>query len=77
MELAGIAFFVIWFLIMAVYTLFIKSISPKIDLVEEDLKTGERKIRRRWFEVILQYAFILSGLLLRWSYLCLIYFPNR
>lgn len=76
-ELAGIGLFLIWFLIMAVYTRFLRSISPKIDLIEEDYKTGETKIRRKWFDVILQYTFVLTGLLIRWAYLCLIYFPSR
>lgn len=76
MKLEGIGLFLIWFLIMAVYTLFLRSISPQIDLIEEDYNTGERKIKRKWFDVILQYMFVISGLLLRWAYLCLIYFPK-
>lgn len=76
MRLGGAGLFLIWFLLMAVYTLFLRSISPKIDLVEEDSKTGETKIKRKWFDVILQYAFVVSGLIIRWGYLCLIYFPK-
>ena len=75
-RLEGIGLFLVWFLIMAVFTLFLRSISPGIDLIEEDYKTGEKKVRRKWFDIILQYAFVLSGLLLRWAYLCLIYFPG-
>lgn len=76
MRLEGISLFLIWFLLMAIYTLFLRSISPKIDLIEEDSKTGEKKVRRKWFDVILQYAFVVSGLMLRWGYLCVIYFPQ-
>lgn len=76
-ELAGIALFLVWILLLAVYTKFIQKISPQIDLIEQDKKDSTPKIRRKMFDVILQYACILSGLLIRWGYLCLIYFPNR
>lgn len=77
MQLAGAGLFLIWFLLMAAYTKFLRSISLKIDMIEEDHKTGEQKVRRKWFDIVFQYAFIITGALLRWGYLSLIYFPNR
>lgn len=76
-ELGGVALFLVWFLLLAAYTKFLHKISPKIDYLEEDKKKGTTRVRPKLFDVILQYAFILSGLLIRWGYLCLIYFPGK
>ena len=35
------------------------------------------KIRRKVFDIILQYGFILTGIFIRWAYLCLVYLPNH
>ena len=73
----GIVLFVLWFFIMAVYYLFIRSLSPRMDFIVRDKKTGEDRVRRKWFDVILQLAIILTGVFARWIYLCIFYFPNR
>lgn len=76
-KFAGLAMLLLWIVLMVIYTRFLRSISPQIDLIEENRETGEKKMRHKWFEVILQYAFVVTGLLLRWGYLCLIYFPRQ
>ena len=48
----------------------------KVDIVELDGDSGRERIRRKWFDVILQYAFIITGICIRWAYLCLVYFPG-
>lgn len=77
LQFVGAGLFLIWLLLMAVYTRFLRKLSWKMDVVEKDNKTGEEKVRRKWFDLILQYACILSGILIRWGYLNLLYFPNR
>ncbi len=73
----GALLFVIWFMILAAYAIYLKHISQKIDLVEEDKKTGHLKVKRKWFDIIYQYALILTGAIIRWGYLNIIYFPNQ
>ena len=76
-RLLGALLFVIWFIILAAYAIYLKHISQKIDLVEEDKKTGQLKVKRKWFDIIYQYALILTGAIIRWGYLNIIYFPNQ
>lgn len=73
-QLAGAALFLVWFLLMAVYTRFLRSVSLKIDYMEKDSRTGKQKVKRKWFDLILQYAFMLTGAVLRWGYLKLFLF---
>lgn len=75
MQLAGAVLFLVWFLLMAVYTRFLRSVSLKIDYIEKDSRTGEQKVKRKWFDIILQYAVMLTGAVLRWGYLNLFLFP--
>lgn len=77
MQLLGTGLFLIWFIIVTVYILIIKRFSNQIDIIETDNKTGKERIKRKWFEPVLQIAFLITGLLLRWGYLFFIYFPNH
>lgn len=76
MQLLGAGLFLLWFVVMAFYFYLIRKSSNQIDLIEADRKTGREKVRRKWFDTILQAAFILTGMLVRWGYLMLFYFPN-
>ena len=76
-RLAGAVLFLIWFIILAAYAIYLRNISQKIDLVEEDSRTGELKVKCKWFDIIIQYALIFSGALIRWGYLNIFYFPNQ
>lgn len=76
-QLAGFGMFVLWLLILAAYTKLIRFLSPKVDLIEMDEDEKNPKIRRKVFDIILQYGFILTGIFIRWAYLCLIYLPNH
>lgn len=73
----GAGMFLLWFFIIAVYIWLIQKSSFQIDLLEQDQKTGEPKLRRKYFDLILQGGFILTGLILRWCYLVFILFPGR
>ncbi len=75
-QLLGAGMFLLWFFINGLYFWLIQKTSPQIDMVEENYKTGEKKIRRKWVDIILQIAFIITGLLLRWTYIMYIYIPN-
>lgn len=76
-RLAGAVLFLVWFIILAAYAIYLRGISQKIDLVEEDTKTGQQRIKRKWFDIIFQYAFIFTGAVIRWGYLNIFYFPNQ
>ena len=76
-QLAGFGMFLLWLLILAAYTALIRFLSPKIDLVEVDEKEKNPKVKRKVFDIIFQYGIIVTGILIRWAYLCLIYLPNR
>ena len=76
-RLTGAVLFLIWFVILVAYAIYLRNISQKIDLVEEDVKTGEQKVKRKWFDIIFQYAFIFTGAIIRWGYLNIFYFPNQ
>ncbi len=76
-RLMGAVLFLIWFIILAAYAIYLRHISQKIDLVEEDVKTGQQKVKRKWFDIIFQYALIFTGAIIRWGYLNIFYFPNQ
>ena len=65
-----------YFVVVGFYIWLIKRSSPKIDLIEEDAKTGEQKVKRRWFDIILQIVVIITGMVVRWAYLMFIYLPK-
>lgn len=76
MQLLGLIMFIFWFFITALYFLMLRKSSPRIDVVEEDYKTGKQKVKKKWFDIVLQAAFILTGAILRWAYIVYIYLPN-
>ena len=75
--LAGFALFVLWFVLAAVYVYVIRKNSSPISLIESDSRKKKIRFRGKWFELILQGAWILTGMGLRWCYLLLVYFPNQ
>lgn len=77
MQLLGAVLYLIWFVILAFYAYLIRKSSNKIDIIESDRRTGKNKIRRKWFDIILQGGLIVTGMILRWCYLIFIYFPNQ
>lgn len=77
MQLLGAGMFLLWFIVIAFYFYIIRKSSNQIDLIEADRKTGREKVKRKWFDTILQVAFILTGMLVRWCYLILFYFPSH
>lgn len=76
-QILGVGMFLLWFIILAAYHWLIRKSSFQIDLVEQDEQTGESRIRRKWFDLLLQYGMILTGAILRWCYLVFILFPGR
>lgn len=74
-QLIGGAMFVLYFFVVAAYFWLIKKASPHIDIIEKDKKTGKQRIKKKWFDIILQAAFILTGMILRWCYIMYIYIP--
>ncbi len=77
MQLIGFILFVLWLIMMVVYTRLLMHHSPQINLIETDEKTGDEKVKHKYFDIIMQYAFVLTGIFCRWAYLLLFYFPNR
>ena len=47
------------------------------NMVCVDEKEKNPKVRRKIFDIIFQYGIIITGVLVRWVYLCLVYLPNR
>lgn len=76
-QLAGFGMFLLWLFILAAYTALVRYLSPKVDLVEVDEKEKNPKVRRKIFDIIFQYGILITGVLVRWVYLCLVYLPNR
>ena len=76
-QILGVGMFLLWFVILAAYHWLIRKSSFQIDLVEQDEQTGESRIRRKWFDLLLQCGMILTGAILRWCYLVFILFPGR
>lgn len=68
--------FLLWFFITAGYFFIIKKASAQIDLIEEDYKTGKQKFKKKWTDIVLQAAFIITGIILRWGYVVYIYLPK-
>ena len=68
--------FLIWFFITAGYLFIVRKSSNHIDLVEEDYKTGKQTFKKKWTDIVLQSAFIITGLILRWGYVVYIYIPD-
>ena len=76
-QLAGFGSFIIWLLVLAAYTRLIRFLSPKVDMIEVDKQEKNPKMKRKFFDIILQYGLIVTGMMIRWAYLCLIYLPGR
>lgn len=76
-QILGVGMFLLWFVILAAYHWLIRKSSFQIDLVEQDEQTGEPRIHRKWFDLLLQCGMILTGAILRWCYLVFILFPGR
>ena len=76
-QLLGVGLFLLWFVILAGYHWLIQKSSFQIDFVEQDEQQGEPRIRRKWFDLLLQCGMILTGAVLRWCYLVLVLFPGR
>ena len=76
-QLAGFGSFIIWLLLLAAYTRMIRFLSPKVDMIEVDKQEKNPKMKRKFFDIILQYGLIVTGMMIRWAYLCLIYLPGR
>lgn len=75
-QLLGSGMFILWFFITAGYLFIIKRFSAQIDLVEEDYKTGKQTFKKKWTDIVLQSAFIITGIILRWGYIVYIYLPE-
>lgn len=75
-QLLGAVMFLGYFVVLGFYIWMIKTCSPKIDLIEEDAKTGEQKVKKKWFDIILQIVIIITGMIIRWAYLMFIYLPK-
>jgi Na+-transporting methylmalonyl-CoA/oxaloacetate decarboxylase gamma subunit len=76
-ELFGFAMILLWLFLMMIYLWFIQKLSPHIDMIEKDKKSGREKVQRKRFDLVLQIGFVVTGVLIRWGYLCIWYFPNR
>lgn len=77
LQLAGAVMFLLWFFVLAIYRYVIQRNTIQIDLVEKEEKTGKDRIKRKKFDVLLQTGLLITGGLLRWAYLLLIYFPKH
>lgn len=76
-QILGVGMFLLWFIILAAYYWLIRKSSFQIDFVEQDEQSGEPRIHRKWFDLLLQGGMILTGAILRWCYLIFILFPGR
>ena len=45
-------------------------------MIEENPTTGRQRVRHKWFDTLLQIVMIVTGTLLRWSYVVVFVF-NR
>ena len=75
-QLLGAAMFISWFVIVMIYFCFIKKSSNQRDLIEEDYKTGDKKIKKKWFDTTIQAAFIVTGCMLRMAYVMYFILPE-
>ena len=64
------------FYVSLIYFWFIKKSSNQIDLIEEDYKTGDKKIKKKWFDTTIQAAFIVTGCMLRMAYVMYFILPE-
>lgn len=76
-QVAGVGLFLLWFVILAAYGWAIRKSSFQIDIVEQDDRSGEPRVHRKWFDLLLQGGMILTGVILRWCYLVYVLFPGR
>ncbi len=76
-EILGLALFLVWILLMAAYIWLIRRLSPQVSWIELDRQSGRQRVRRKWYDVILQCAFVITGMLCRWGYLCFVYLPGK
>lgn len=76
-QLVGFGLFLLWLFVSMVFVTVIRYLSPRIDLIQEDAKTGEKRWKRRWFDLYLQGALFITGMILRMAYLMLFYFPSH
>lgn len=76
LQLLGFGMFVLWFFITALYFWLVRKSSVQIDMVEEDFRTGKKTVKKKWADIILQAAFIITGIILRWAYIVYIYLPG-
>ncbi len=76
-QLLGAFLFFLWFVILSFYYYVLRKSSNQIDLVEWDEKTGKSRVRKKWFDILLQAAFLVTGIFIRWCYLMFIYLPAR
>lgn len=75
-QLAGVALFLLWFLVVWMYFRLIRRNTVQISMIEENPTTGRQRVRHKWFDTLLQIVMIVTGTLLRWSYVVVFVF-NR
>lgn len=75
-QLAGVALFLLWFLVVWMYFRLIRRNTVQISMIEENPTTGRQRVRYKWFDTLLQIVMIVTGTLLRWSYVVVFVF-NR
>lgn len=76
-QVIGVGMVLLWFVILAAYGWAIRKSSFQIDIVEQDERSGEPRVHRKWFDLLLQGGMILTGAILRWCYLIYVLFPGR
>lgn len=76
LQLVGAVLFLLWFLILVFYIWLIRRNTVQIDLIETNSVTGEDRVKRKWFDVLLQGGFLLTGAFLRWCYVLFILVPD-
>ena len=58
------------------YFRLIRRNTVQISMIEENPTTGRQRVRHKWFDTLLQIVMIVTGTLLRWSYVVVFVF-NR
>ena len=76
LQIVGAVLFLLWFLILAFYIWLIRRNTVQIDLIEKDSGTGKDRVKRKWFDVLLQGGLLLTGAFLRWCYVLFILVPG-
>ena len=77
LQLLGAFLFLLWFVVLIFYFYLIRNSSNQIDLIETKKDKKEKYIRGKRFDLLLQGGLLITGLILRWCYLILIYLPGR